>query len=111
MAGSAACSQAVWCRMLLNDLGFLQERPTDLQMDNQSALALARNNGTQSRAKHIDIRYHFLCEKIESGEIAVSHCPGDVNPADIFTKALPRPRFELLRSLLGMSPSRGSVEA
>ena len=95
--------------MLLNELGFTQRTPTVLHMDNQSAIALAKNTGSQGRAKHIDIRYHFLRNKIEEGAISVVHCPGDVNPADIFTKALPRPRFELLHNLLEMSLSRGSV--
>ena len=95
--------------MLLNELGFTQRAPTILHMDNQSAIALAKNTGSQGRAKHIDIRYHFLRNKIEEGVIPIVHFPGDVNPADIFTKALPRFRFELLRNLLRMSSSRGSV--
>nr|AAZ28935.1 polyprotein [Phanerochaete chrysosporium RP-78] len=110
MAGSTAASQALWCRMLLEELGFAQPNPTLLYMDNQSALALARNTGTQGRAKHIDIRYHFLRDKISSKEISVAHCPGEDNPADIFTKPLARQKFEHFRAMLGMSASRGSVE-
>lgn len=110
MAGSSAASQALWTRMLLEELGFPQRAPTLLQMDNQSALALTRNTGTQGRAKHIAIRYHFIRDHIQTEEITVSHCAGEDNPADIFTKPLARPKFERFREMLGMSALRGSVE-
>ena len=109
MAGSDAASKAIWCRTLLGELGFPQKSPALLYMDNQSALALARNTGSQGRAKHIDIRYHFIRDRITKGELEVAHCPGETNPADIFTKPLGFPKFEQLRAQLGMSPSRGSV--
>jgi hypothetical protein len=111
MAAASATSQALWCQMLLKELGFEQSGPTHLKMDNQSALALAHNTGAQGRAKHIDICYHFLRDKIESQEIAVSHYPGEDNLADIFTKALARFKFDKFRKMLGMSVSRGSVDA
>ena len=46
--------------------------------------------------KHIDIQYHFMREKIESGEIALEYCPTVDQLADLFTKPLPKVRFENL---------------
>jgi hypothetical protein len=111
IAAASAISQALWCQMLLKELGFEQSGPTHLKMDNQSVLALTRNTGEQGRTKHIDICYHFLRDKIELQEIAVSHCPGEDNLADIFTKALAQFKFNKFRKMLGMLVLRGSVDA
>jgi hypothetical protein len=95
--------------MVLSELGFSQNEPTPLRIDNQSAIALARNSDTQGHAKHINMQYHFLQDRIASKEIKVSHCLSDKNPADIFTKPLARPKFEYFREKLGMLALRGSV--
>nr|GFA85911.1 hypothetical protein [Tanacetum cinerariifolium] len=42
------------------------------------------------RSKHIDIRYHFIRECVENGRINVEHVSGELQRADILTKALPR---------------------
>jgi hypothetical protein len=41
-------------------------------------------------AKNIDIRFHWLQDRIQRGQFRVQHVAGDVNVADFFTKALPR---------------------
>ncbi|GKD89385.1 retrovirus-related pol polyprotein from transposon TNT 1-94 [Tanacetum coccineum] len=38
-----------------------------LYCDNKSAIALCCNNIQHSRAKHIDVRYHFIKEQVENG--------------------------------------------
>jgi hypothetical protein len=95
--------------MVLSELGFFQNKPTPLRMDNQSAIALARNSGIQGHAKHINIQYHFLQDCIASKKIEVLHCPGNDNPADIFTKPLACPKFEYFCEKLGMLALKGSV--
>nr|GFB53768.1 copia protein [Tanacetum cinerariifolium] len=60
-----------------------------------------------SRSKHIDIRYHFMKEKVERRVIELYFVETKYQLADIFTKALPKERFETLLPLLGvrqMSP-------
>lgn len=52
------------------------------------------------RAKHIDIKYHFLREKIKNGEIEFGYIETLEQEADIFTKALPKQTFERHRSQL-----------
>jgi len=57
-----------WDRTLLAELGYSNsetndaEPPTDLFSDNQGAIALAKNPVSHSRAKHIDLRHHFVRE-------------------------------------------------
>ncbi|GKC45347.1 retrovirus-related pol polyprotein from transposon TNT 1-94 [Tanacetum coccineum] len=73
-----------------------------LYCDNQSAIALCCNNVQHSRSKHIDIRHHFIKEQVENRVVEVYFVETKYQLADIFTKALPRERFELLLPLLGM---------
>ncbi|GKC26922.1 hypothetical protein Tco_1034216 [Tanacetum coccineum] len=73
-----------------------------LYYDNRSAIALCCNNVQHSRSKHIDIRHHFIREQVEKGVVELYFVMTDYQLADIFTKALPRVRFEFLLPCLGM---------
>nr|GEZ48770.1 integrase, catalytic region, zinc finger, CCHC-type, peptidase aspartic, catalytic [Tanacetum cinerariifolium] len=53
------CSQILWMRSQLTDYGF-QFNKIPLYCDKKSVIALCSNNVQQSRAKHIDVRYHFI---------------------------------------------------
>ncbi|GKE10494.1 retrovirus-related pol polyprotein from transposon TNT 1-94 [Tanacetum coccineum] len=55
-----------------------------------------------SRSKHIDVRYHFIKEQVENGVVELYLVRIDYQLADIFTKALPRKRFEFLLNKVGM---------
>ena len=59
-------------------------------MDNQSAMAIARNLEFHDRTKHIDVRYHFLRQKVDSNELNPSYVPTSEQVADILTKTLTR---------------------
>ncbi|GJS37444.1 retrovirus-related pol polyprotein from transposon TNT 1-94 [Tanacetum coccineum] len=55
-----------------------------------------------SRSKHIDIRHHFIREQVEKGVVELYFVRTEYQLADIFTKALPRERFEFILPRLGM---------
>lgn len=94
-----------WCRQFLNDIGLgeLVKEPTRLNCDNQAAISYSRNYIARTRTKHIDIRYHLVREAVEDGDVTVQYIPTEENRADIFTKALPRAKFEFHREL-GIQP-------
>ncbi|GKE87650.1 hypothetical protein Tco_1565125 [Tanacetum coccineum] len=73
-----------------------------LYCDNKSVIALCRNNVQHSRAKNIDIRYHFIKEQVENGIMELYLIRTEYQLADIFTKPLPRERFNFLIDKLGM---------
>ena len=52
--------------------------------------------------KHIEIDCHFIREKLESGDPAVTYLTSQKQPADIFTKVLGKKQFVFLRGKLGM---------
>ncbi|GKC67538.1 copia protein [Tanacetum coccineum] len=95
------CAQILWMRSQLSDYGFAFNK-IPLYCDNRSAIALCCNNVQHSRSKHIDIRHHFIREQVEKGVVELYFVTMDYQLADIFTKALPRERFEFLLPRLGM---------
>ncbi|KAK7872290.1 hypothetical protein R5R35_012133 [Gryllus longicercus] len=78
------------------------QEPTNLKMDNQGALCLVKNPVFHKRTKHVDIKYHYIREKLEEGTISVSFVPSDLELADVFTKPTPRYNFHKLIFNLGM---------
>lgn len=56
------------------------------------------------RAKHIDIKYHFIWEKIAGGVIDLKYCNTDNMVADMFTKGLSEEKFIKLREKAGVKP-------
>ncbi|GJY36008.1 retrovirus-related pol polyprotein from transposon TNT 1-94 [Tanacetum coccineum] len=62
----------------------------------QSAIAISCNPVQHSKTKHIDIRYHFIKEHVEKGTVELYFVGTEYQLADLFTKALPKERFEYL---------------
>ncbi|GKA51676.1 hypothetical protein Tco_0744872 [Tanacetum coccineum] len=83
------------------DYGF-QFNKIPMYCDNKSVISLCCNNVQHSRAKHIDIHYHFIKDQVENGIVELYFVRTEYQLADIFTKALPRERFNFLINKLGM---------
>jgi len=64
MASANATKEAVWLKTLLKEMDFPQISATIIFADNQGCIALTRNPVNHSRAKHIDIRHHFIREHV-----------------------------------------------
>nr|GEV54538.1 retrotransposon protein, putative, Ty1-copia subclass [Tanacetum cinerariifolium] len=98
---SGCCAQKLCMRLQLTDYGFTFNK-IPMYCDNRSAIALCCNNVQHSRSKHINIRHHFVREKVENGVVELYFVTTDYQLTDIFTKELPRVRFEFLLPRLGM---------
>ena len=104
MSATLAAKHTLWLSNLFSFLGFPQSEPAYLYLDNKSAIDLAENSSQfHPRSKHIDIRYHFIAEKVKSGAIKVMWCPTDSMTADILTKPLPREKFTKFIGEMGMA--------
>ena len=100
MAASMAALEVVFLRGLLTDLGLKQEEPTALGVDNQGAVALAKNYLSNGRTKHIERRHLKIRELVEELVVRPEFVPTEENPADILTKPCGRRRFEKLRKMV-----------
>jgi hypothetical protein len=102
IAATMAACQGIWLRRLLSEITKQQVPTIALFVDNQSALELMKNPVFHGRSKHIDIRYHFIRECVENGEITVHHVCSKEQKADILTKALAKTKHEEMRILVGV---------
>nr|GEU79827.1 retrovirus-related Pol polyprotein from transposon TNT 1-94 [Tanacetum cinerariifolium] len=99
---SACCAQVLWMRTQLIDYGFHFDKIT-MYCDSKAAIAISCNPVQHSRTKHIDVRYHFIKEKVEKGIVELFFVGTEYQLADLFTKALSEDRFKyLVRRLVKM---------
>ena len=103
-AAFTATVECVWLRLLMADLDVGQDSPTTIFTDSQSALAVARNPIFHARTKHIEVHYHYVRERLSTREISLAYVPTKDNIVDLFTKALPREKFEAFGKALGLLP-------
>lgn len=103
MALASAIQEALWLKQLADEFQpELKGTPITLYCDNQSAISLSENAVYHARSKHIDVRYHFVREKITAKQIMVKYkCTGDM-VADVLTKGLHRPKHETFTASMGL---------
>jgi hypothetical protein len=80
-----------------------------LMCGSSNAICLAQNPVFHGRAKHIKVRYHFLRDNVEKGDIVIKYINTDRQVADIFTKPLDMTHFASLQGGLGVCHPYGLV--
>jgi hypothetical protein len=105
IAASHCCAQLLWMRQTLRDYDYkLSKDP--LLCDNESAIRMTDNPVEHSRTKHIDIRYHFLRDHQQKGNIKIAYVNTNNQLTGIFTKPLDEKTFSKLRNDLNILDSR-----
>lgn len=84
VAGSEAAREVLFLRNLLRELGY-HPKPT-VFTDSMGCIQVAKDPAQHWRLKHIDTRYFFLRDLVQTNTIEVKHVPTSMNPADLFTK-------------------------
>ncbi|POM62824.1 polyprotein [Phytophthora palmivora] len=64
MSMALAVQEVVWLRQLLEGMGLKSVGATPVFVDNKSAISMATNHGYTPRAKHIDLRAHFVRDHV-----------------------------------------------
>jgi hypothetical protein len=100
-AAVATC-EAIWLKRLLKELHEEVSDPTVIYSDNLSSIQLAKNPVFHAQTKHIEVHYHFVHERILSGEVELQHVPMDRQIADIFTKPLGLDKLRQFSGALGL---------
>jgi hypothetical protein len=86
----------------LGELGVSQTRPPILWCDNIGATYLSSNPVFHARTKHIEVDFHFVCERVAQKLLSIKFISSKDQLADIFTKALPLPLFQACRRNLNL---------
>ncbi|CAD6256928.1 unnamed protein product [Miscanthus lutarioriparius] len=102
LAATVAAKQAIWLRNLLSELTATQPKTVTMFVNNNSAIALMKNPVFHGRSKHIDIKYHFIRECVERGQIVVKRVSTSEQKSDSLTKALLAVKLGVMRHLLGV---------
>jgi hypothetical protein len=105
IAAGHCCAQLIWMRQTLRDYGNKLSK-VPLLCDNKSAIHMADNPVEHSPTKHIDIKYHFLRDHQQNGDIEIAYVNIQNQIADSFTKPLDEKTFSKLRNELNILDSR-----
>jgi AAA ATPase containing von Willebrand factor type A (vWA) domain len=91
----------IWARMFLEKQGYEIEENI-LYQDNQSAMKIEENGASScgKRSRHIDMRYFFIKDRLETEKINVVYCPTEYMVADFFTKPLQGKLFKYLKAII-----------
>ncbi|KAJ9542163.1 hypothetical protein OSB04_028669 [Centaurea solstitialis] len=98
VAAACCCSQVLWMKTQLADFGFTMQR-IPIYCDSKSAIQITANPVQHSRTKHIDIRYHFIKDHVEKGNVELYFVESDYQLADLFTKPFDEKRHFFLLSV------------
>ena len=107
VATTTAACQVVWLRRLLSELTGVEAHPPALMVDNQPAISLAKNLVLHDRSKHIDVKFHFLRDCVDEGQIVIEFVETGRQLADVLTKPLGRLRLTELKEMIGMEGVQG----
>jgi len=89
-----ATAELIGVQSLLGELGVPVTQVPCLWCDNLDATYLAANPVFHARAKHIEIDFHFVRERVTNGQLQIQFVSSKDQLADGFTKALPTQQFE-----------------
>ena len=101
--------EPIWLKRLLKDLQVDVFDPTMIYCDNLNSIQLAKNIVFYARTKHIEVHYHFVHERVLSGEVERQFVPKDRQNADIFTKPLGLDKLRCREKSVTMCGSRGGT--
>lgn len=104
----AACEAAMEGRGIVNMLDEVLpvinvSTSLELGMDNNTAIALATAPAYNSRTRHIELRWHYVRDQVMKGLMEIHKVAGLENPADMFTKPLPKRSLAKYREKIGMA--------
>lgn len=103
IALSFACQEAIWLREFSKEL----EKKSNsvaitIKYDSNGAICSAKNQVTSQRTKHIDVKHHFIREKIEKKIVNIEYLASEDMLADMFTKPLGSSKLFVMRDRIGL---------
>ena len=103
IAETHAAKEGIWLKSFVREIVGKMMGLLTMMADNQGAILLVKDNKFHAHIKHIDLQYHFVHEAVEDGKILMKYILTSDNIVDIFTKALPKPKFTEFIQRLGLA--------
>jgi hypothetical protein len=103
VALASAVKEALWIRKLERELVGESDCAMIIYEDNQSAIQIAKNEGSTGRSKHIDLQFHFIRDHIKMEEVEVRYKATKEMTADLLTKSLNKDNYWRLAKMMGLS--------
>ena len=91
----------LWTKLFLEHQGYDIEQNIIYQ-DNKSTILL-KENGRKSagkRSRALNIRYFFISDQIEKGNMEIEYCPTESMVGDLLTKPLQGSKFIEFRNII-----------
>jgi hypothetical protein len=104
VAATEAVKTVMHLRLFLQELGVEQGGPSIVFEDNQAAIALAHGKEQSKKAKHYQMKVHFLSDQYKRKVFVFQQVDTKSQLADAFTKPLPRDDFLRYRHWMGVRP-------
>jgi len=95
--------EALYLRMLMEEVGLKVDKPLVIREDNRACIAFSKDPGEHKRTKHIDYRHFFVRDHVNDGEVLLEPIDSENQLADIFTKSFEPKRFNFLKNHLVVS--------
>ena len=102
VAATSVAKQALWLRNLVSEITKEKPKTVTLYIDSNSAIALMKKPMFHGRSKHIDLKYHFIRECIERGQIVAKRVCTDEQRADVLTKSMTAMKLAVMSHLIGV---------
>jgi hypothetical protein len=70
--------------------------------DNQSCIKMLENPMLHDKLKHIENRYHYICDMVQRGAVNIQYVSIDEHVVDVLTKHLSHVKFEYFQDNIGV---------
>ena len=110
VSASQAVRELLGTKELLCELKLQVREPMPMWIDNQAAIKQLESEKSTSSAKHVYIRFKFICHHTQEGTVVPRFVRSEDMVVDILTKSLPAPRMEELRAMLKLKAAQANTE-
>jgi hypothetical protein len=99
VAADDVSTMILWTKLFLEEQGYQVEKNI-LYQDNKSAILLEQNGKRSSgkRTRALNIRYFFLTDQVEKGNLTIEYCPTGEMLGDYMTKTVQGEKYDEFRS-------------
>ena len=101
MAIIEASKEVIWMKDFIGDLG-IRQKEFRLHYDSQSVIHIAKKAAYHSINKHMQRRYHWIRERVEDKDFALSKIHTEENGSDMLTKVLSTEKLDVCRRRIGI---------